>query len=219
MTAEAGDKNSPLVVNLKSPSISSVTACEIFARSNSRAMNMTQANTMMRKSILRINLYSSFHVHRNSGSNRRRFSQSSRGWYAFAVSGLSYTEGWVAIADLSKFRLRYHQKRFSSWGAARDGFSVMAVAVGFSSSEEEEKRRFELVGTTVPASEAPWGMASAEAPAREKTIVGIGIGLRWYVGYRWVGGYGGPTDTQLDLVSNMSLILPTPFLLPRGAHR
>jgi hypothetical protein len=46
----------------------------MFARSSSKAMNIIQANTMMRMSILRTSLFSSRHVQRAGGSKRWIFS-------------------------------------------------------------------------------------------------------------------------------------------------
>ena len=66
----------PLVVILRSFRKLSVRAWPMFALSSSRAMNMMQAQTMMRRSILRTRRYSSFHVHRARGSKRCVFSLS-----------------------------------------------------------------------------------------------------------------------------------------------
>lgn len=44
------------------------------------------------------------------------FSQLSGGWYCFAVSASSKTDGWVAIAFGSYVLPRWYQKRFSSLG-------------------------------------------------------------------------------------------------------
>lgn len=77
---------------------------------------------MILKSIFRMMAYSSAHVQRAEGSNRWKFSHSAGGWYCFAVSGSSKTEGCVAMAVLSKVLPRCHQKRFSSDGTPNSEF-------------------------------------------------------------------------------------------------
>lgn len=64
----------PFVFILRSGRKLSVRACEMFALSSSRAMNMMHAQTMMYRSILRTRRNSSLQVHLNNGSNLCVFS-------------------------------------------------------------------------------------------------------------------------------------------------
>lgn len=111
-------RNAPSVVRFKSSRKLSVKACARFARSISNAINITTAQSIIFRSIFRISLFSSAHVHLAAGSNRWKFSlvlgqrhasdeigsapsatyQSDLGRYFSAVSGSSKTLGSVAIA-------------------------------------------------------------------------------------------------------------------------
>lgn len=93
----------------------SVKACWILARSSSRAMNMTQAQTMIRQSILRMSWFSSLHVHRARGSNRWMFSLSQQ----FSFSSLE------AMGFFPRL-LAHH----SGWGSYRSAVSGSSKTLG-----------------------------------------------------------------------------------------